>query len=135
MGTSTANKLNRHCINTIGDLAATDIQTLQNLFGNKTGTHLHRYANGIDNSPVSSEKEDAKGYSNSTTLADNVTKFETASNILLALVDTTSARMRYDRKKAYCIQVTIRDTKFKDHSHQRELERVHIKLYKRAKML
>ena len=121
VGASTADKLERAFIRTIGDLAAADPSHLISLFGQKMGIHLHRYANGIDESPVLAEPEDAKGYSVSTTLAQDVTDFEEAGRILLALADSVSSRMRADGVKAYCVAVTIRSNSFRDRSHQKKL--------------
>ena len=121
VGASTAEKLRRSYIRTIGDLAKTDPIELQNLLGNKQGTHLHRYANGIDDAPVQAEAEDAKGYSISTTLPQDLTDWEEGNRVLLALTDSVASRMRADRAKAYCIAVTVRSNQFKDRSHQRKL--------------
>ena len=79
------------------------------------------YANGIDPSVVLAEPEEAKGYSISTTLEDDVTKASQAYPVLLALADSVSARIRSDGAKAYCIAVQIRSNDFKTKSHQRSL--------------
>lgn len=121
VGRSTVEKLEKQYIRTIGDLAKTDCSMLQKLVGNKLGEHIHRYANGIDESPVLSEPEEVKGYSNSTTLETDVTTAEKAYEILLALADSVGFRMRCDQVKAYCVGVTIRGNDFKDHSHQKKL--------------
>lgn len=121
VGRSTVEKLEKHYIRTIGDLAKTDVVQLQRLVGNKLGQHIHEFANGIDESPVLSEPEEVKGYSNSTTLEKDVTTQEKAYEILLALADSVGYRMRADKVKAYCVAVTIRSNDFKDHSHQRKL--------------
>ena len=121
VGRSTVEKLEKHYIRTIGDLAKADVSQLQRLVGNKLGQHLHNCANGIDESPVATEPEEVKGYSNSTTLEQDVTQAEKAYEILLALADSVAFRMRNDQVKAYCIGVTIRSNTFKDTSHQRKL--------------
>ena len=97
VGKATAERLRKARIETIGDLAHTDLAALEKMFGQKMGSHLHRYANGISNSPVLAEPEEAKGYSISTTLEDDVETQEAADHILLALADSVSARMRADR--------------------------------------
>lgn len=121
VGRATAEKLEKACISSIGDLAKIDIEILKSLVGQKLGEQLHNFANGIDNSEVSDHPEMAKGYSNSTTLADNVESAEQAYKILLALADSTAMRMRADGVRAYCISVTLRSSNFKDRSHQRKL--------------
>lgn len=75
----------------------------------------------IDPSPVLAEPEEAKGYSISTTLEDDVEDYDTAHRILLALTDSVAARMRADRAKTFCVAVTIRGNDFKNKSHQIKL--------------
>ena len=122
VGKATAERLRKARIETIGDLAHTDPAVLEKMFGQKMGSHLHRYANGISNSPVLAEPEEAKGYSISTTLEDDVETQEAADHILLALADSVSARMRADGAKAFCVAVTIRSNDFKNKSHQQKLK-------------
>ena len=121
VGGATADKLRQAKIITIGDLAHTDLARVQKIVGMKMGKHIHDYANGIDSSPVLAEPEEAKGYSISTTLEEDVTKATQAYPVLLALADSVTARIRSDGAKAYCIAVTIRDNSFKTRSHQRSL--------------
>ena len=121
VGHATAEKLERAKILTIGDLAKADIARVQKIVGQKGGKLIHDYANGIDPSPVLAEPEEAKGYSISTTLEDDVKKASHAYPVLLALADSVTARIRSDRAKAYCVAVTIRDNSFKTRSHQRSL--------------
>lgn len=121
VGASTAEKLNSYGIKTIGDLANLDLTILKSIIGEKIGKQLHDYANGIDHSPVLEIPEEAKGYSVSTTLEEDVTSFEDAYRILLALADSVSSRMRADGKKSFCIGVTIRGNDFKNRSHQQTL--------------
>ena len=121
LGRAAAERLRGMHICTIGELAALDVADLRTVFGVKMGEHLHRYANGIDTSPVLAESEEAKGYGNSTTLAQDLTTAEEAYPILLSLADSCASRMRNDGQKATCISVTIRDTAFRDRSHQKHL--------------
>ena len=122
VGSSTADKLKQAKIMTIGNLAHADLARVQKIVGVKMGKHIHDYANGIDPSPVLTEPEEAKGYSISTTLEEDVKKAAQAYPVLLALADSVTARIRSDGAKAYCIAVTIRDNSFKTRSHQRSLE-------------
>ena len=79
------------------------------------------FANGIDDSPVLAQPEEAKGYSISTTLEEDVTTAARANQILLALSDSVAARMRGDGAKASCVAVTIRTNTFQTRSHQQKL--------------
>ncbi len=121
VGTSTAEKLEKARIRTIGELAHTPLDHIQRIVGIKMGKHIHDYANGTDPSPVLAEPEEAKTFSISTTLEEDVVTAEQAHHILLALSDTVSARMRSENMKAFCVSVTIRDNDFKNKSHQRKL--------------
>ena len=120
-GRSAVDKLNRANIRTIGDLAGTDLKKVQRLLGVKLGLMLHNYANGINNSPVSDEREAAKGYSVSKTFNENVTSIEEANKILLTLADSVTSRMRRDNAKTSCVSVKIRSSSFKNRSHQLNL--------------
>ena len=121
LGRAAAERLHGMHIRTIGELAAIDVADLRAVFGVKMGEHLHRFANGIDNSHVLAESEEAKGYGNSTTLAKDLTTAEEAYPILLSLADSCASRMRNDGQRATCVSVTIRDTAFRDRSHQQHL--------------
>ena len=122
VGKNTAAKLNSKGIRTVGDLARCTSEYVQSILGMKQGYQLHRSANGLDDSPVSAERAEAKGYSISVTLEDNVTDTQTAKEILLELVDSVASRMRRDGMYTYCIGVTIRSDDFRDRSHQRKLD-------------
>lgn len=122
VGANTAQKLEHACIYTIGDLAGLDVRILQSMLGAKLAGQLHNFANGIDDTPVLGHPERAKGYSNSTTLENDVTTLDEANKILLALADTTAARMRADGARAHCIGIVIRGNDFRDRSHQRKLD-------------
>lgn len=122
VGVSTAEKLERACIRTVGELAALDLGVLKTLVGSKLGEQLHEFANGRDKSSVNECSERAKGYSNSTTLERDIASFEEAVGVLLELCNTTSMRMRSDGVRTACIGVTVRGNDFKDRSHQKHLD-------------
>ena len=121
VGASTAEKLEKARIRTIGELANTPLDRVQRIVGVKMGKQIHDYANGIDPSPVLSAPEEAKGYSVSTTLEEDVVTTEQAHKVLLALTDSITARMRAEGIKAYCVAVSIRSNDFKTRSHQKKL--------------
>ena len=121
VGASTAEKLEKARIRTIGELANTPLDRVQRIVGVKMGKQIHDYANGIDPSPVLSAPEEAKGYSVSTTLEEDVVTTEQAHKVLLALTDSVTARMRAEGIKAYCVAVSIRSNDFKTRSHQKKL--------------
>ena len=121
-GKASAEKLTRLHIDTIGDLANSDLVSVQAILGNKMGAQLWHYANGIDDAPVTAEAEAPKGYSNEITFDDNITTWEQGEKVLLHLADNVSARIRRDGVKASCIAITIRGNDMKKHSHQRMLD-------------
>ena len=123
IGKSSAKRLNDGGIHTIGDLAQADPRYLRSLLGEKMSVQARNYANGIDDSPVRAEPEEAKGFSNEVTLEDNVDTREAAETILLALSDSVTAHMRTHEAKAGCVAVTVRYLDFKTRSHQRKLMR------------
>lgn len=122
VGHATAERLMKEHIRTIGELARTDVRRVQALVGVKLGTQIHAFANGIDDSPVTAEAEQAKGYGNSVTLEEDVTDPARGYQVLLALADSVTSRMRADGARARCVSVTIRSLDFKNRSHQRRLD-------------
>ncbi len=108
-------------IKTIGELARADIGFVKMLIGDKSGEHIYALANGIDDSPVTSEEREAKSYSVVTTVEENITSYEVANQILLGLADSVCTRMRREGAKAYCVSVKIRSDDFKNQSHQLNL--------------
>ena len=121
VGAATAEKLISRGIYKIGDLAACDIDAVTAILGKKQGEHLWRYANGLDESEVLAEQPEAKGYSVSTTLENDITSYEEADSAILALCDSVASRMRADGVSAYCIAVSVRNSEFIDRSHQKKL--------------
>ncbi len=122
VGKATAEKLRKHGIFKIGELARCEESVIKSILGNKQGEQLLFYANGIDDSPVHEVPEDAKGYSISTTLEEDINTYEEADGIMLSLADSVATRMRRDGVKAYCISATVRTSEFVNRSHQRKLE-------------
>lgn len=121
VGASSAARLERSRIYTVGDLARRNLKSVQAILGVKLGELVHSYANGIDTSPVRAEPERAKGYSISTTLEEDITSLDRAKKVMLILSDSVSARMRADGAKSSCVGVTVRTSDFHDSSHQRKL--------------
>ncbi len=120
-GKSSALRLKSLNISTIGQLANTPLEQLKLIFSERGALHFHNYANGIDDSPVVDEPEDAKGYSAETTVEEDLVELEDINKVLLAQADIVSARMRADGGKCSCIGVTFRNLDFVNKSHQRKL--------------
>ena len=122
IGGASVKRLEEAQIRTIGDLAHADPVLLRTLLGEKNSIQARSYANGVDPSPVRDQPEEAKGYSNSVTLEENVETLESADAILLALADSVSAHMRSEGAKAFGVSVSIRYLDFRNRSHQCRLE-------------
>lgn len=121
-GKASTQKLRRLQINTIGDLASADAKAIQLVLGNKLGMQLWRYANGLDDSPVSAEREAPKGYSNELSFDDDITERRQGERVLLHLADNVAARVRADGVRGFCVSVTIRGNDMKRRSHQHKLD-------------
>lgn len=120
LGKRTVPKLYNMQIKTIGDLAKTNKKILQNKFG-KHGIMMWEYANGIDNSEVKYEKEKPKGIGNSVTLPEDISNIEKLEEILLALTEQVTYRLRKQKMLARVVNVQLRNKDFVDTSHQKKL--------------
>lgn len=120
LGKKTVPKLYNMNIRTIKDLAITDKKTLEKKFG-KHGIQMWEYANGIDNSEVKYLPEKPKGIGNSTTLPVNISEIEKLEEILLALVEQTTYRLRKYNLLGNTVSVQLRTKDFEDTSHQGKL--------------
>lgn len=121
VGGSAAAKMERIGLHTIGDVASCNPHILKSHLGDKYGTLIHRYANGIDDDPVEEREPLNKGYGNSITLPQDVSDYDTACQVLLALCETVGARLRKARVRCNCICVELKDWQFNSQSHQMTL--------------
>ena len=120
LGKKTVPKLYNLQIRTIGDLAKSDKKMLEKKFG-KHGIMMWEYANGIDNSEVKYEKENPKGIGNSITLPQNISDIKKLEEILLALTEQVTYRLRRYHLLANTVNVQLRTKDFEDTSHQGKL--------------
>ncbi len=121
VGRATTKKLLGLGIKTIGELAQTHLSIIKSHFG-KNGEIIWAFANGIDCSAVEPTPPPNKGYGNSTTIAFDVTDFETAHLVLLSLAETVSARLRSDNVKISVISVGIKDYNLAYYGHQKTID-------------
>ena len=122
LGKASEKKLVQNGIRTIGDLARANEKEIQMLLGEKAGHQLYLSANGIDDSPVKAQREEAKGISVETTFDEDIVSYEQIFPILLSQCDIVAARMRREGKKCNCVAVSFRTLEFKNKSHQRKLD-------------
>lgn len=123
VGWATAEKLKAIGINTIGDLAQSDVNMLSHLLGSQ-GTLLYSYANGYDESPVClfNQREKIKSVGNGITFRRNLENSEDILTAVTSLSDTVATRLRNYQMKACGIKVDIKDPFFKTISRQGRLE-------------
>lgn len=114
--------LHRMHIETIGDLAKADPARLQQQLG-KLGGQLHRYANGLDDSPVAraGAHVSPKSIGNGRTFARNLVGAHDVRPEVIALCDTVASRLRAHHLLCAAVQVTIKDPAFHVKVRQRKL--------------
>ncbi|MBQ2252846.1 MAG: DNA polymerase IV [Clostridia bacterium] len=111
VGHSAQTKLAPLGVKTIGDLARLSEAFLRENFG-KTGELLHRYANGLDDSPVTvfGQGEPIKSIGNSFTFPRDLTLEEEIGIGLRALADRVASRLRRHGAKAASVSIVIKDS-------------------------
>jgi DNA polymerase-4 len=107
-------------IYTIGEIAARDPKELEILFG-KIGRELHFHAMGIDNRPLTLER-DAKSISQETTFSKDTSDPEKLRQTLRDLSAKIAYRMRQEDVCARVIRLKIRWSDFSTHTRQERLE-------------
>lgn len=117
IGKSTSKKLRELNINTIKDLANTDIKKLTTYFKSH-GKTMWEYANGIDNSQVEYEESEAKSISSSTVLPFNTNDINYIKTILKDLSMQTGKRLRDNNLYAQNIHIWIKYNNFNKYSKQ-----------------
>lgn len=121
VGKSSSKKLRELNINTIGDLAKSNYETLYKYFKNQT-QKLINSAKGIDDSIVNIKKSESECISNSTTTSYNLNTLDEIYKFLYPLVENVSMTLRKNNKYASGIGVILKDKNFKTYSHQRKLK-------------
>ena len=123
-GRQTADKLTTMGIRTIGDAAASDLDILKGILGDRAGESIHRKANGIGSVTVRVEREKAKSYSHETTTSEDITgeNFDSLVPPMIShMADKVAARMQRDGVRAGTIFVVVKTGAFKRHTRQRGL--------------
>lgn len=120
VGRSTAQKLHRLGIHTIGELAKTDRSILISHF-KKHGDVIWNYANGIAPTSLEEMPSPNKGYGNSMTTHFDVVDANTAKRFLLTLCETVGARIRADHVFITVVTVSMVDHEFHHRSRQTTL--------------
>lgn len=111
VGGSTARKLRKYSILTIGDLARADRHFLRTILG-AAGEKLWLFANGLDRSPVMrmGAQEEVKSIGNSTTAPRDLVSDRDFKITLYALSECVARRLRSHGLVCNTVRVQVRDT-------------------------
>ena len=135
VGKSTQSALAEMGVKTIGQLAQMPLKTLEERFG-KHGTDLYKYANGLEDSPVSSyyAEKDVKSVGSGNTFGKNLHTMEEIKPALLRLSEDVGTRLRRRGMYANGVQLTIRYPDFHTFTRQCKIPSTDITndIYKRA---
>lgn len=124
-GKQTAQRLISMGIRTIGDAANTDPVVLASILGDNAGSYIYESANGHGSTHVTGNYEDAKSYSNETTLSSDLTADSYDKEmlpVLKALSCSVSKRLKKDHVYGRTVTVSVKTGSFKRHSAQMQLD-------------
>ena len=121
VGKRTAQLLFSYGIRTIGELAGTNVEFLKLKLG-KSGELLHKYANGLDDSPVGENKDSAKSVGNGLTFKHDLTTFEEARVAVEHLSDTIARRLRKNSQICSTVSLTLKNASLQSVQRQRPLD-------------
>ena len=119
VGKSTAKLLEGYGVKTVGDLAAFDPAALTALLG-KAGDQLHRYAAGLDASPVApyGQYTPPKSVGNGLTFKRNLLGREDVLTAVMMLAEQVAMRLRKHHLKCTTLAVHIKSPEFRTISRQ-----------------
>ena len=114
VGKKTAAKLDNYAIHTIGDLAKTRPQFLQEKLG-KVGLLLWRFATGLDSDPVAKYEQrevlaPIKSIGNSWTTPRDLKTDQDVWIVLYLLAESVAARLRESHFRCRGVEVSLRDS-------------------------
>ena len=122
VGRATRVKLLRLNIRTIGELAKADRTLLCSTLKPVHGTLVWKFANGIDDSPVTPNGDVIrKGVGNSTTIPYDVYTEKEAYEVLLAISEMLGGRLRKLKCGGRTVSLTIRNSDLFWYRHQKKL--------------
>lgn len=122
VGRSTLTKLRSRYIETIGELAETDLSTLRSWLG-RWGEYLWNYANGLDNSRVMryDEKLPPKSVSSGITPYRDLENDRDVKILIYALSENVAMQLRKHCLKSRTVSISIRDKNMAWLTRQRSL--------------
>jgi DNA polymerase-4 len=108
VGKKTAEQLKLIGVRTIGELAGLSESFLTKKFG-KMGEQLYKYSNGLDDSPVSSGRDEAKSVGSGFTFRHDLISREECRVGIEYLADDIGRRLRKMGMKCETVQLSIKD--------------------------
>lgn len=108
VGRKTEEALNHLGVKTIGELAAMSPAMLISRFG-KMGEALHKYANGLDDAPVISEREEAKSIGNGFTFKHDLVSAEECRVGIEFLSEEIGRKLRRAGLKCATVSIAVKD--------------------------
>lgn len=107
VGQATERALKSRGIHTVGDIAATPLDSLQRLLGRASATKLHELSRGYDPRPVNTQREE-KSIGHEETFPADVHDRDTLERELLRLATKTAARLRDHGLTARTVAIKVR---------------------------
>ena len=108
VGKRTAEELSLIGIRTIGELARADAEFLKYKFG-KMGDMLYKYSRGLDDSPVSAEREESKSISSGFTFKHDLVGYSDMRVAIEYLSEDIGTKLRKKGLKCRTVQLTVKD--------------------------
>ena len=121
IGKSTAEKLKKLGIQTIGELAVADEYTLKQKFG-INGLRLKQKANGEDDRPVDPDAIfDTKSVGNSTTLSSDTTDRDELYKIITTLSEKVAERLKAKKLAGVTVSILIRTADWETYTRSKSI--------------
>ena len=123
VGRSSGRKLISYGVNTIGDIANSDIEFMKSILG-KHGETLWYFANGLDTSPVKHKDEitPLKSVGNSTTTSRDLVNNNDVKTVFRVLCESVSTRLREQGLKGKTVTIWVRDNKLNSFTRQKRMK-------------
>ena len=121
VGEKTARRLHALGMQTIGDIAAADLELLDRHLGHAHATHLSRLASGIDDRPVEPSRERKQIGREKTFMTDTEDR-DFVRRTLFALTEEVATRLRRRNLAARTVTVKLRFAPFETHTKRRTVD-------------